>query len=218
MTLQLNESLRSVLCIGAHADDIEIGCGATLAALLAAKPDLIIHWSVFSADQQRAEEARRSAELYLSETKSHHIDIQMFRDSFFPSQYAPIKEHMHSIANVMNPDLIFTHRLEDRHQDHRLLSELTHSVFRGPLILEYEIPKFDGDLLPINLVAPCSREDCEQKIKRLFDCFESQTKRTWFDEEVFQSQMRMRGIEGGSGTTYAEAFYLRKTILEIPCR
>jgi len=213
--LQLNDSVRNVLCIGAHADDIEIGCGGTLMHLLAVQPDLHVHWCVFSADQERAREARLSAQLYLSQTKSHQIDIQSFRDSYFPSQYTLIKEYLHSVQSAVKPDLIFTHRMEDRHQDHRLLSELTHCVFRGPLILEYEIPKFDGDLLPMNMVVPCSREHSDLKIARLFQCFQSQSSRSWFDEEMFRGHLRMRGIEGGSGSKYAEAFCLRKTVLRI---
>ncbi len=215
MTLHLGEQVRSILCLGAHADDIEIGCGATLAALIAARPYLHIQWVVLSADSVRAEEAKRSAGVYLGGLSSSSFEVQAFRDSYFPSQYGEIKDYMHGLQRQHMPDLIFTHRQEDQHQDHRLVSELTRSVFRGPLVLEYEIPKFDGDLAGMNLLVPCTVEGGDQKIDRLKRCFPSQAERYWFEDEVFRGHLRMRGIECGPATKYAEAFFLRKSTLVI---
>lgn len=204
----------SVLCIGAHADDIEIGCGATLLELIAANPQLHVQWCVFSAAEIRASEARASAERFLAGVSERAIDVFAFDDSYFPNQWAQIKETMSGLAKHINPELIFSHRLDDRHQDHRVLAELTWCAFRDHLILEYEIPKYEGDLGQPNFYSPISTRSCDQKIAILLECFASQSNKPWFDEELFRSLMRLRGSECNSATRYAEAFGCRKTTID----
>ncbi|MCM2375152.1 PIG-L deacetylase family protein [Aporhodopirellula aestuarii] len=215
MNFQLSDNVESVLCLGAHADDIEIGCGATLASLVDARPNLHVDWVVLSGDSTRREEAEQSAHCYLEKLESSNVEVHAFRDSYFPGQYVEIKEFLHSLAKRTQPDLIFTHRIEDRHQDHRTIGELTWNVFRGPTILEYEIPKFEGDLLGANVIVPCSEEDCQRKVSRLMEHFDSQKQRSWFDVDVFRGHMRLRGIEGACDLQFAEAFWLRKATFSL---
>ncbi len=205
----------SVLCLGAHADDIEIGCGGTLLKLIAANPNLSVHWCVFSGSDVREAEARGSAERFLAGAGERTIEVLDFRDSFFPDQWASIKAVVSSIANRVKPDLVFTHRLEDRHQDHRVIAELTWCAFRDQLVLEYEIPKYEGDLGQPNLYAEIPNEICEAKIAAIVECFSSQGGKPWFDADLFRSLMRIRGSECNSASRYAEAFYARKTKLEF---
>ena len=207
------DDLKSVLCLGAHSDDIEIGCGATLLQLAQKHPGLRVYWFVFSADKIRAREAKRSAGEFLQGTRSPKIRITSFRESYFPSQWAAIKDAFEKMKRQFEPDLVLTHHSEDRHQDHRVVSDLAWNTFRNHLILEYEIPKYDGDLRAPNVYIPISRETGEQKTGLLLRHFKSQTKRHWFTAETFWAMLRLRGIECASPTGFAEAFYGRKLCL-----
>ena len=206
------QSMR-VLCLGAHADDIEIGCGGTILKLLAGYEDLEVYWVVFSADAERKCEAQKSAGLFLKAAKQKTVVIRNFRDGFFPYIGTEIKEYFEELKQGVVPDLIFTHYREDRHQDHRIISDLTWNTYRDHSILEYEIPKYDGDLSSPNCFVPLDTSICREKIQVLRSAFSSQRKKPWFDEEVFLGLMRLRGIETGGPGRYAEAFYARKIVL-----
>ncbi len=211
-TLQF-DNLRTILCLGAHSDDIEIGCGGTLLKLLAERPGLKVHWVVFSAEEARAKEAKASAEGLLSRAASKQIILHQFPDTCFPFVGMEVKNVFRQLQSEVSPDLVFTHRLEDRHQDHRLLAELTWNAFRNHLILEYEIPKYEGDLGTPNFFVPLSSEISDQKVKHLMQHFTSQQQRTWFTAETFKSLMRLRGVECNAPENYAEAFYCRKVVI-----
>lgn len=199
---------RRVLCLGAHADDIEIGCGGTILRLLAVHPEISIRWVVFSASEQRAEEARRSARFFLQTASESEIIVQSFKDGFFPYQGADIKRFFERELKDFAPDLVLTHYRDDRHQDHRIISGLTWNTFRDHLILEYEIPKYDGDLGQPNFFVPLDEAHCQTKVDAIMQHFTSQQNKQWFSRDTFQSLLRLRGIE--SATQYAEAFYARK--------
>jgi LmbE family N-acetylglucosaminyl deacetylase len=205
--------LRKILCLGAHADDIEIGCGGTLLRLLGENPGLYVYWVVLSADPVRAEEARRSAQSYLQKAAEHQFEIKTFRDSFFPYNGGEIKDFFHSLGRQFSPDLVFTHRRDDLHQDHRLVADLTWNTFRNHLILEYEIPKYDGDLGRPNLFVTLDEPTAEQKVTGLLQAFPSQTDKPWFTRDTFLSLMRIRGVESNSPTRLAEGFYCRKGVI-----
>jgi LmbE family N-acetylglucosaminyl deacetylase len=198
--------LRTILCVGAHADDIEIGCGGTVLTLLSARPDLTVHWIVLSAAGERATEAEASAALFLSSGGRHRVDLRGFPDGFLPYVGADVKQFFEGLKASVTPDLIFTHARWDRHQDHRLVNELTWNTFRDHLILEYEIPKYDGDLGTPNCFVPLSDDVVDLKMQRLFAAFRSQTSKRWFTEDTFRGLLRLRGIEGGGPERYAEAF------------
>ncbi len=202
----------NILCLGAHSDDIEIGCGATLLQFKKTYGDLRFHWVVFCAAGTRGGEAATAAELFTvgSEKK---VVLKEFRDGFLPHTGGAVKEFFEVMKAQVEPDLIFTHWQGDAHQDHRLVSELTWNTFRNHLILEYEIPKFDGDLGRPNVFVSLDSGLCEQKVTHLFEAFESQQSKAWFDREMFLGLMRIRGMESNSPTGYAEAFYARKIIL-----
>lgn len=204
---------KKILCLGAHSDDIEIGCGGTLLRLLEDDPDLEVLWVVFSANAERKREALKSARLFLANAKSKEIVIKSFRDGFFPSQLTQIKMFFERLQKDNSPDVIFTHFRKDLHQDHRVISNLTWNTFRRHLILEFEIPKYDGDLGVPNTFVELSEPVCRQKIGNLLTAFPSQRKKSWFTEETFRSILRLRGIESGTSQTYAEGFYCRKALL-----
>jgi LmbE family N-acetylglucosaminyl deacetylase len=192
-----------VLAIGSHADDIEIGCGGTLLRL-ARESELDLHWVVLSATGERADEARASAEAFGAEP-----DVQGFRDAFF--RYGPeVKEFFEELKGRFEPDLVLTHHGADRHQDHRLVSELTWNTFRDHLILEYEIPKYDGDLGAPNVFFELGEEAARRKVELLLESFPSQRGKRWFTEDLFLGLMRIRGMECNSPSGLAEAFYARK--------
>lgn len=209
------DNLQTILCLGAHADDIEIGCGGTLLSLLAARPNLKVWWVVFSTPGEREREARGSAEKYLRSAAESQIVTHAFRDGYFPFEGAAIKDEMQALGRRLRPDLIFTHRLEDAHQDHRLLAELSWQAFREPTILEYEIPKFEGDLGRPNFYSPLTEEICQQKIALLSSEFPSQRDKPWFGDETFWALLRLRGVECRSPTRLAEAFTCRKAVLAV---
>ncbi|WP_421656859.1 PIG-L deacetylase family protein [Leptothermofonsia sp. ETS-13] len=210
---QPEQSEFRVLCLGAHCDDIEIGCGGTILRLIQECNNLIFYWVVFSSNEARAKEAIRGANLFLQGSRVENIVIQNFRNSFFPFIGAEIKEYFEQLKQEFNPDLIFTHYRDDRHQDHRLISDLTWNSFRDHLILEYEIPKYDGDLGAPNFFIPLSQDISYKKVQYIIDIFETQKSRIWFSEDTFLSILRLRGIESNSVTKYAEAFYCRKALL-----
>ncbi len=204
-----------VLCLGAHSDDIEIGCGGTLIQLFVKRPLVEVFWVVLSADPERAREAEKSASIYLEGVARKEIIVESFRDSFFPYLGGTIKEYLHSLSQRFRPDVVFAPTQHDLHQDHRLVSELVWNTFRDQLILEYEILKYDGDLGTPNLFVPLKRAICEEKIQRLADCFETQRANSWFEDDCFYGLMRIRGVEANSPTKYAEAFYCRKIALDL---
>lgn len=199
-----------ILCLGAHSDDIEIGCGGTILELTARHPKLDIHWVVFSANGQREREARQSAALFLKGAKRHEVVVRDFRESFFPYVGAEIKEFFQQLGQDVAPDLIFTHCRHDLHQDHRTLCELTWNTFRNHLILEYEIPKYDGDLGSPNCFVCLSKSSHQRKLKYLGEVFKTQRVKPWFTAETFQAILRLRGIECNAPEGFAEAFYCRK--------
>ena len=208
-------SVRRILCLGAHSDDIEIGAGGTLLQLAAQAPDLEICWVVFSAPGMRTEEARRSADEFLSGVARREIKIGSFRESYFPSEWPAIKEWFEDINAKFKPDLILTHYRDDRHQDHRVLSDLAWNTFRNHLILEYEIPKYDGDLGKPNVFVPLSEAICAKKIEFLLKHFKTQLSRHWFTSSTFDAMHRIRGVECASPTGFAEAFYCRKMLFAV---
>ena len=212
-TLPKNRPPR-ILALGAHSDDIEIGCGGTLSSLIDSYPGSEFLWVVLSASSERAREAEKSANIYLEGVFRKEIIIKHFRDGFFPYIGEAVKEYIETLKQRFRPDVVFTPYRYDLHQDHRLVSELTWNTFRDHLIFEYEILKYDGDLGSPNMFVPLDRSTCEEKIKRLMDCFESQVANSWFDEESFYALMRIRGVEANSATKYAEAFYCRKMSLD----
>lgn len=207
------DQLRTVLCLGAHADDIEIGCGGTLCKLIEQHPGLSVHWVVFSASEQRANEARQSADRFLQDAGEHTIRVHDFRDSYFPHQAEAIKDTFHAIASEVSPDLIFSHRPNDAHQDHRVVSELTWCAFRNHVILEYEVPKYEGDLGQPNLLVQLSADHTQRKIEHLMSAFPSQESKPWYDEETFRALMRLRGLECHAPSRFAEGFHTRKLVM-----
>jgi LmbE family N-acetylglucosaminyl deacetylase len=206
------DHLQTVLCLGAHSDDIEIGCGGTLMRLLAERPGIEVHWVVFSAAGVRGEEAQASAAAFLSSVALKRIVLHQFPDTCFPFVGMEIKEQFRQLQTEVSPDLIFTHRLEDRHQDHRLIAELTWNAFRDHLILEYEIQKYEGDLGTPNFYVPLDKTAVQQKVAHLVKHFASQHAKPWYTAETFQSLLRIRGIECNSPSGYAEGFYCRKLV------
>jgi LmbE family N-acetylglucosaminyl deacetylase len=199
-----------ILCLGAHCDDIEIGCGGTILKLIENYPNLVFYWVVFSYNEQRAKEAIKSANNFLQGTKVENIVIKEFRNSYFPFVGTEIKEYFEQLKQDFFPDLVFTHYRQDLHQDHRLISDLTWNSFRNHLILEYEIPKYDGDLGNPNFFVHLDEQKCQKKVQYLLDAFESESNKHWFTEDTFRSIMRLRGVESNSPGKYAEAFYCRK--------
>ena len=204
-----------MLCLGAHSDDSEIGCGATVLALLAVNPDVEVQWVVFGARGPREDEARRAAAMVLAKAKRSDVAVLGFRDSFFPYDGAAIKTQFEEMKARFSPDLIFTHRGDDRHQDHRVISELTWNSYRDHLILEYEVPKYDGDLGQPNVFVPVDAAARARKVEVLMDAFRTQRDKRWFSPETFDGLMRIRGIECASPTGYAEGFHARKVMLSF---
>jgi LmbE family N-acetylglucosaminyl deacetylase len=202
-----------VLALGAHADDLEIGCGGTVLRLVAAGAVAEVWWVVLSGDEVRAEEAEASAHAFLDGVPRPNVVLRRFRDGFFPYQGGEVKDFFEQLKLEFQPDLIFTHRRDDLHQDHRLLCELTWNTFRSHLILEYEVPKYDGDLRSPNLFVELSEETCRRKVDTLIRGFPSQAQREWFSEDVFWSLLRLRGFESSASSGYAEGFHCRKIVL-----
>ena len=199
-----------ILCLGAHSDDIEIGCAGTLLRLVQENPDLEITWVVFSALGERGKEARNSAEEFLKDVTRKQVMIHEFTDGYFPYRGAEIKNIFEQLKNDVTPDVIFTHYRHDLHQDHRLLCELTWNTWRNHFVLEYEIPKYDGDLGSPNFFVTLDEEICRRKADALVRFFQTQGNKHWFTPETFNAILRIRGVECKSPGGYAEAFYSRK--------
>lgn len=202
-----------VLCIGAHSDDLEIGCAGTLLSLFKIMPGMEVTWVVLSAKAERAHEARRSALALLRGASRSQIVLGSFRDGFLPAQYAEVKEQFENLKRSEDPDLIFSHHLRDRHQDHRIAAELTWNTWRDHLIFEYEIPKYEGDLEQPNTYVPLAASIAKRKAAHVGRHFASQRKRSWFRAETFLALMRLRGIECRSASGFAEAFHARKIVI-----
>jgi LmbE family N-acetylglucosaminyl deacetylase len=212
LNLDTSQGLR-ILAIGAHSDDIEIGCGGTILTLLRDYPGSTVHWVVFSAVGEREQEARRSAEAFLESAAVKDVRTFGFRDGFFPFEGAAVKQCFETLKAEIAPDLVLTHRLEDRHQDHRLLADLTWNTFRDHMILEYEIPKYEGDLGHSNLFVPIAPELSHRKVSLLMSMFGTQRSKRWFAEDLFAGLMRLRAVEAGLAEGHAEAFHARKLML-----
>jgi LmbE family N-acetylglucosaminyl deacetylase len=203
----------SVLCLGAHSDDIEIGAGATLLSLVDRGVRLDVHWCVLSGGGEREREARASAADFLAHAANARVEVMAFRDGFFPEQGEQIKSWFETLKGRVDPDVILTHRRDDAHQDHRELSRLAWNTFRDHCILEYEIPKWDGDMGQPNLYMPVSAGALQRKIDLLISHFGTQRSRQWFDAETFLGLARLRGMECRAPERYAEAFFARKLSL-----
>jgi len=213
LTLSLSadgRAFNTILCLGAHCDDIEIGCSGTVLSLLERHPEVSVTWVVMASDERRAQEGLESAQTVLARISKKTIVIKSFRDGFLPYRGSEIKEYFEELKQDVAPDVVFTHYRHDLHQDHRLVSELTWNTFRNHLIFEYEIPKYDGDLGNPNLFVALDAETCERKVANILTSFPSQAGRQWFTKDVFLALLRLRGMEANSPTGYAEAFYCRK--------
>ena len=206
----------TVLCLGAHADDIEIGCGGTMLQLLAERPETRVVWVVFSAAGEREAEARSGAERFLEAASDRQVRVFKLRDGHFPAQWTEAKETFEALKHeVPDPDLIFTHYREDRHQDHRTVSDLTWNTWRRHLVLEYEVPKYDGDMGRPHAYVPISRAAGARKIEQLIAVYNSQRSKGWMSPDTFEGLMRLRGIECAAPEGWAEAFHARKWVLGI---
>jgi LmbE family N-acetylglucosaminyl deacetylase len=201
-----------VLCLGCHPDDIEIGCGGAILRLREQYSSCVFQWVVFSANGVREAEAQRGAELFAG-IQRNSVMLKNFRDGFMPFEGTAVKELFEDLKKLPSPDLIFTHNRKDAHQDHRLVAELTWNTFRDHLILEYEIPKYDGDMGRPSVYVPLEAEVCQKKARYILDTFKSQSSKQWFEESTFLSLMRLRGMECNAPSGYAEAFYSRKLVL-----
>lgn len=204
---------RQVLCLGCHSDDIEIGCGGTILRLAMEHPEWVFHWVVFSAIGSRGDEARDAATRFLDQSRLEGPILHSFQDGFMPFAGAEIKAVFETLKNTVSPDLIFTHSREDAHQDHRTIAEMTWNTFRNHFILEYEIPKYDGDMGRPSVFVPLSTDVTTKKVNLIMETFKSQHGKHWFQPETFRSLMRLRGMECNSPSGYAEAFYCRKLVI-----
>ncbi len=203
----------TITCLGAHSDDIEIGVGGTLLRLLAERPGSHVRWVVFSADDEREAEATGSASDFLADAGSTELIVHRFRESYFPWVGAEIKDAFESLKSGPAPDVVFTHRRDDEHQDHRTLAQFTWNTFRNHLVAEYEIPKYEGDLGQPNLFVPLSDEVADRKVELLMRHFGTQRSKSWFRPETFRATMALRGVESVSPSGWAEGFHVRKLVL-----
>ena len=203
----------SVLCLGAHSDDIEIGAGATLLTMIERGIQLEVHWCVLSGHGDREQEARASAADFLKGAKKTHVEVLSFRDGFFPENGEAIKSWFEALKPRVKPDIIFTHYRDDAHQDHQQVCRLTWNTFRDHCIFEYEIPKWDGDMGQPNLYMQVSAAALTRKVELLHAHFGTQRSKQWFDSEIFSGLARIRGMECRAPERYAEAFFARKLCL-----
>jgi LmbE family N-acetylglucosaminyl deacetylase len=211
LDVRSRESLK-ILCMGAHSDDIEIGCGGTILRLADQYPNCEFHWIVFNAIGTREVEAKRAAQLFAGPHLKGPL-LKTFQDGYMPYLGSEVKAVFENDLKQLSPDLIFTHNGNDAHQDHRLISQLTWNTFRNHFILEYEIPKYDGDMGRPSIFVPLEQNVCEKKVGHLMEAFPSQQNKRWFQPDTFWSLMRLRGMECASSSGYAEAFYCRKLTL-----
>lgn len=201
--------IRRVLCLGAHCDDIEIGCGGALLALQRSA-NVRIDWAVLSSSPQRQAETRAAMAALVRPRARGKLRFGDLPDGRFPAVYGEVKDFVEALKRTERPDLILCHERNDRHQDHRTLSDVVWSTFRDHVILEYEIPKWDGDWGQVNLYVPLTAAQARAKVQALLRCFRSQRGRDWFTRETFLAQLRLRGIECRAPSGYAEGFYARK--------
>jgi LmbE family N-acetylglucosaminyl deacetylase len=213
MPLSFGADLREVLVLGAHCDDVEIGCGGTLATLARARPEVKIRIAVFSSDAKRASETRTAVARLLPSGANVELELYEFRDGFFPMEWSSIKDRFEDLKGRCRPDVVLSHYLHDAHQDHRTICELTWNTFRNQMVLEYEIPKYDGDLGRPAAYMPLSAETARHKIATLLQSFPSQAGKRWFTEDLFAGLMRLRGMECNAPAGFAEAFHVRKVPL-----
>ena len=204
-----------VLALGAHADDIEIGAGGLLIELAAGRPGLEVDWVVLSGDEERAAEARASAAGLLGDGVHLNLELYAYRERFFP-QLTELKERFDDLAGRLDPDVVIAPRLEDRHQDHRTVAEYVWQSFRDHLVLEYEVPKYEGDLGHPNVYVPISAATADRKIEHILASYPSQADRRWFSDGTFRAVLRLRGVESNASSGYAEAFTARKVVLSPP--
>ncbi len=202
-----------ILCVGAHCDDIEIGCSGALQVLLRSRPNAVVDWVVLSGGAVRRKEARSAMTRLVRPRQRGVLEFGGFPDGKFPAHYSAIKDFFESLKRLPSPDLVFCHERPDRHQDHRIVNEMVWNTFRDHLVLEYEIPKWDGGLGEPNLYVPLSKAQLASKVKHLLAAYESQRHRDWFTSETFVALARLRGIECRAPGGYAEAFYVRKARL-----
>lgn len=207
------EGVRKILALGAHADDVEIGCGGTLLRLLSERSDLEVTWVVFCSTPERAREAEISAERFLERASRRRVIVKSHRDGFLPTEQARVKEEFEELKGQLSPNLILTHFRDDRHQDHRLVSELTWNTWRNHAIWEFEIPKYDGDFGTPNAFFHLSEEIARRKVDLLMEHFGTQRSKHWFTEDLFLACLRLRGMESNAPTRAAEAFYCRKAVI-----
>jgi LmbE family N-acetylglucosaminyl deacetylase len=203
-----------ILCVGAHCDDIDIGCGGALLSLLKHYRGAQVTWVVMGSTAVRARELRASARRFLRQAGKAKVLVHQFRDGFFPSQYAAIKEVFESLKQLPSPDVIFSHHRADLHQDHRVVAELTWNTFRNHLILEYEIPKYEGGLTTPCAYVSLTRAQVERKISILLESYATQRSKRWFTDDTFRALMRLRGLESGGESGWAEGFHVSKFLLE----
>ena len=213
LSLNINSGEKPVriLCLGAHCDDIEIGCGGTLLSMRAQMRQVEFHWVIFTSGQDRVTEARRAAELIAGDDVV--FEVHDFPNGHLPYHGSEVKQRFEDIKSRLNPDIIFTHHTLDIHQDHKCIGELTWSTFRDHLIFEYEIPKYDGDLVAPNTFFPISEQVVQEKVRIILSTFRSQADQQWFDEDTFRGLMRIRGVEANSPTRFAEGFHCRKLLI-----
>ena len=204
---------RRILALGAHADDIEIGCGGTLLRLLSERSDLEVTWVVFCSTPERSREAEASAEQFLQGAARKQVIVKSHRDGFLPMEWARVKEEFEELKREVSPDVILTHYREDRHQDHRVVSELTWNTWRNHLMLEFEIPKYDGDFGTPGVFVPLSAATLQRKIDLILKAFPTQAGKGWFTADLFHAVARIRGMECQAEERLAEAFYCRKMVL-----
>jgi len=201
-----------LVCIGAHPDDIEIGAGGTVLRLAAENRLLSVRWAVMSGTEPRANEARAAADRFLANVEDRRVSVDGFRDGRFPGAWEAVKDRLEAIAGEGPADLILVHRRDDWHQDHRLLGELAWTVFRDHLLLEYEVPKWDGDLATPNVYFEVPAWAIERKAQLIVESFPSQARHDWFAPETFTSLARIRGIEAHAVDHFAEGFHGRKLV------
>jgi LmbE family N-acetylglucosaminyl deacetylase len=213
LTIGLGSGPLRVLCLGAHSDDIEIGCGGTLLRLLGERPGSTVDWVVFSATPERERESRASAADFLKDAAYAKLRVEHFRESFFPAAYTEIKECLADVRRSLEPDLVFSHHQRDRHQDHRAVAELTWNAFRNHLVLEYEIAKYEGDLGQPNLFVPLTRAIADRKVELLTKHFQTQADKPWFRPDTFHGLMSIRAVECQAPEARAEAFHASKLVV-----
>ncbi|HEY1726723.1 MAG TPA: PIG-L deacetylase family protein [Steroidobacteraceae bacterium] len=205
---------QQLLCLGAHCDDIDIGCGGTLLKLLERNPRTQVTWVVLASDPVRERELRASARRFLRRAAKATVLVHRFRDGFFPALYPQIKEVFESLKQLPDPDMIFTHHRADFHQDHRIVAELTWNTFRNHLILEYEIPKYEGGLLTPSAYVGLTPAQVERKIAILWQSYKTQRAKRWFTADTFRAMLRLRGLEAAANSGWAEGFHVSKFLLE----